>query len=68
MDEKLDAIFEDARRTLSAPGPVALDPGYLRAIAQLEERPEAAAGADKTWVVETARRARQLLSRVQLLT
>jgi hypothetical protein len=68
VDEKLDRIFEDARRTLSAAGPVALDPAYLRAIERLEERPEAAPGADKTWVVETARRAKQLLARVELLT
>jgi hypothetical protein len=68
VDEELDRIFEDARRTLSATGPVALDPRYLRAIERLEERPETAPGVDKTWVVEAARRAKQLLSRVQLLT
>jgi hypothetical protein len=68
VDEKLDGIFEDARRTLSDAGAVALNPGYLRAIERLEERPEAAPGADKTWVVETAHRAKQLLSRVELLT
>jgi len=68
VDEELDRIFEEARRTLSATGPVTLDPGYLRAIERLEERPEAAPGADKTWVVEAARRAKQLLSSAQLLT
>ena len=68
VDEGLDRIFEEARRALLATGPVALDPAYLRAIEQLEERPEAAPGADKTWVVETARRAKQLVSRAQLLT
>lgn len=51
VDEKLDRIFEDARRTLSAAGPVVLDPRYLRAIERREGRPEAAPGADKTWVV-----------------
>jgi hypothetical protein len=68
VDEKLDEVFEDARRALSAAGPVVLDPAYLRAIELLEERPEAAPGADKTWVVETARRAKQLASRATLLT
>ncbi len=68
VDEKLDRIFEDARRTLSAAGPVTLDPRYLRAIERLEARPEAASGADRTWVVETARRAKQLLSRLERLT
>ncbi len=68
MDEKLDKIFEDARRTLSAAGPVTLDPAYLRAIERLEDGLEAATRADKTWVVETARRGRQLLERVELLT
>jgi hypothetical protein len=53
---------------LSAGGAVALDPDYLRTIERLEERPEAAPGTDKTWVVETARRAKRLLSSVQLLT
>ncbi len=42
-----------------------LDPSYLRAIERLEERPEAAPGADKTWVVETARRAKRLLAGVR---
>jgi hypothetical protein len=68
VDEELDRIFEEARRTLSATGPVTLDPAYVRAIEWLEERPEAAPGTDKTWVVETARRAKQLLSRAQFLT
>ncbi len=65
MDPKLERIFEDARRTLSVGGPVTLDPSYLRAIERLEERPEAAPGADKTWVVETARRAKRLLAGIE---
>jgi hypothetical protein len=68
VDERLDRIFEDARRTSSAAGPVALDARYLRAIERLEGRPEAAPGADKTWVVETARRAKEFLLRLERLT
>ena len=67
VDEELDRIFEDARGTLSAPGPVALDPGYLRAIERLEGRADVAPGADRTWVFETVRRAKQLLSHVELV-
>jgi hypothetical protein len=47
---------------------VALDPGYLRAIERLEARADVAPGADRTWVVETARRAKQLLSHVERVT
>lgn len=68
VDEELDRIFEDARRSLSAPGRVALDPGYLRAIERLEGRADVTPGADRTWVVETVRRAKQLLSHVELVT
>ena len=68
VDEKLDEIFEHARRSSGATGPVTLDPAYLRAIARLEERPESTPGTDKTWVVETTRRAKQLLARVELVT
>ena len=68
MDEELDRTFEDARRTLAAPGRVALDPGYLLAIERLEGRADAAPGADRTWVVEMVRRAKQLLSHVERVT
>lgn len=68
VDEELDRIFEDARRTLSVPGRVALDPGYRRAIERLERRADVTPGADRTWVVETVRRAKQLLSHVELVT
>jgi hypothetical protein len=67
VDQELERIFEDARRTLSGAGPVTLDPRYLRAIERLERRPEATPGTDKTWVVETAGRAKALLSHVELV-
>lgn len=68
VDDELDRIFEDARRTLSAPGRVALDPDYLCAIERLERRADVTPGADRTWVVETVRRAKQLLSHVELVS
>jgi hypothetical protein len=60
--DKAQQILEELARAPREKGPVRLDPRYLEAIDRLEQSEVGRSGADKTWVLTTARRSRTLLA------
>jgi len=70
MDPSRKRLFDilDEVRTWPRPtGPVNLRPEYLRAVEEIEARPENRSGADKSWVESTRREFRDLIARAKPL-